>query len=189
MGKAALIDIDFKLGKFMANGTEYLVESAISVDRWNWYERQEVEVGLNIRFEHLYSKLQEQWDHINNQEFGHSAVICRDIIEGVGRNMQRRDPEVLKMCALFINTKDEDRRFITDDIIRKKIEDWREEGINMRSFFHFAIAIIPGYINAYKDISLDTLGRPVPSPLRIAPDLSLVTKEEPLGTGKNGDSQ
>lgn len=77
---------------------------------------------------------------------------------------------------------------MTEDLIKKKINDWREEGINMRSFFHYAIVHIPGYINAYKGISLDTSGRPIPAPMTIVEDPATI-KPEPPSTGTGSDSR
>lgn len=144
-----LKEIKWQEGKFTANGTTYYIEESISQDRWNWYERLEIEIGLGLRFKVIMDKLQAQWTHINAAEFGDSAVICRDLMTGIARNLEKRTPEVIKMCALFMNTADEDRRYMTEELIKKKESDWREEGIDMRSFFHFAIAIIPGFITAY----------------------------------------
>lgn len=142
--------------KFTANGKTYLIEESLSEKRYIKWEMLQAQVGLNIHFENLKEKMNQLWANLNKQNFADSCVIARDIMEGMNRNYEERIPDCIQMCALFMNTEDEDRRFITDDLIKQKAADWRAEGIDMQSFFSFAVATIPGLINNFKNITRAT---------------------------------
>ena len=80
-------------------------------------------------------------------------------IEGIVKRLE--DPTALRLCCLFINREDEDRRYIDEDLITEKIEDWKKEGIDMASFFGFASATIPGLKNLYEESSRITSQSPM----------------------------
>jgi hypothetical protein len=151
-----LTALDIAERKFTANGKLYLIEERLSEKRYIKWEMLQAQVGLNINFQHLKELLNQAWAHLNKQNFADSAVIIRDIMEGMNRNYDERIPDCIQMCALFMNTEDEDRRFISDDLIKQKAADWRAEGIDMQSFFSFAVATIPGLISNFRNITRDT---------------------------------
>lgn len=152
--------LDFEtVREFKANGTMYYVEQQLSEKRYIKWEMLQVQIGLNIQFDHLKEMLDKAWAHLNKQNFADSAVIIRDIMEGMNRNFDNRIPDGIQMCALFINTKDEDRRIITDDMIKQKAADWRAEGLSVQPFFRFAVATIPGYIANFLKAIQDTSGK------------------------------
>lgn len=150
MAERKLKRLDFLTKEFEANGKKYYIEEQLSQDRWNMYELLEVEIGVNLKSQEIKGKMRELWDNLNAQNFADSCVICRDVMIAADRAYEPRIPECVRMCALFMNTENEDRRFITEDLIKQKAADWREEGIDMQSFFSFAIATIPGFIENFK---------------------------------------
>lgn len=151
-----LLKIDPDTKDFTANGNRYLVENEISFDRWNKYQKLQIELGYSISFPDLFNKLQEVYNLCNSLKFADAVVLVRDIMKGVIDVQKEQDPAALRLCALFINREDEDRRTINEDVIAQKLEDWRKEGIDVGSFFQLALHIIPGFQETYKVISQDT---------------------------------
>lgn len=150
--------LDPSLKNFMANGVEYFIETEISFDRWRKYGRFQIMLGYSIDFEKLFKDLEETFSLLNKPlpEPAAAGVKIRDIMKGVIDMEKQENPVTLEMCALFINRKDEDRRFISADLIKEKIKDWEQEGYEIGGFFQLALSTIPGFLPAYKSISQGT---------------------------------
>ena len=147
---------------FEASGTKYRVARSVSMDRWEAYELLSVEVGLGRSFAQIMQGLREAYDLTNQVAsgkpvFADLAVLLRDLLMGAASVNEGHAHPVLKMCCLFINYEGEDVRTITDEIIAKKLDDWRNEGIDMGFFFGFALRSIPGFLDAYKAVTRGTL--------------------------------
>lgn len=147
--------------RFVANGREYRVSQSVTFERYEAYEVLQVEVGLARTFEQFSDEIKECYNLCNQvasgkHVFADLAVRLRDLMIGVQLVGAHETPAVLKLCTLFINREGEDIRTIDDGIMDQKIHDWREEGIDLRWFFTFALSSIPGYINALKAASPDT---------------------------------
>lgn len=124
---------------FEASGTKYRVARSVSMDRWEAYELLSVEVGLGRSFAQLMQGLREAYDLTNQVAsgkpvFADTAVLLRDLLMGAASVNEGHAHPVLKMCCLFINYEGEDVRTINDEIIAKKLDDWRNEGIDMGFF-------------------------------------------------------
>ena len=146
---------------FTANGREYRVSRSISFERYEAYELLQVEVGLARTFEQFTDQVKEAYSLCNQVAtgkpvFADLAVLLRDMLIGTQLVGERQTPAVLKLCALFINRENEDVRWVDDAVIDSKINDWRQEGIDIRFFFAFALNSIPGFIEALRAASLDT---------------------------------
>ena len=147
---------------FEASGTKYRVARSVSMDRWEAYELLSVEVGLGRSFAQIMQGLREAYDLTNQVAsgkpvFADLAVLLRDMLMGAASVNEGHAHPVLKMCCLFINYEGEDVRTINDEIIAKKLDDWRNEGIDMGFFFDFALRSIPGFFDAYKAVTHGTL--------------------------------
>ena len=132
------------------------------MDRWEAYELLSVEVGLGRSFAQIMQGLREAYDLTNQVAsgkpvFADLAVLLRDMLMGAASVNEGHAHPVLKMCCLFINYEGEDVRTINDEIIAKKLDDWRNEGIDMGYFFDFALRSIPGFLDAYKAVTRGTL--------------------------------
>jgi len=163
-GKLKLITIDSSTKEFMANGRRYLVESQISADRYSFYLRESIKFSFSQSVEQLFQSFAEIYNCTNNPKkgLGDIAVISRGAMKGIEGIVKRlEDPTALRLCCLFINREDEDRRYIDEDLITEKIEDWKKEGIDMASFFGFASATIPGLKNLYEESSRITSQSPM----------------------------
>lgn len=144
--------IDFEKGTFEANGKLYTIEGALSIERYAELQILEKELAYGFTVKQIFEKLKILWDYLNKLKFAEAAVLVRDLMAGATR-VAERTPTTLKICALFINTEDEDRTTINQDLINKKIEDWKAEGIDMRDFFRVASSSVNGFLEIYKAVS------------------------------------
>lgn len=150
--------IDFSQEKsFKANGTEYFVEAGLSFDRFLMYQMLQVECGYDVSFSSMFENMKKAFELLNKQKPAEAAVLIHNIMQGVAKVEERRMP-VLQMCALFINTKEEDRKKIDNDMVDKKIKDWTQEGLDIRPFFQLALSSIQNFSNAWQEISLNISG-------------------------------
>lgn len=140
--------------KFTANGNVYFIEDHISISRWNRYEELQLEVAYGTNVKAMQEKLGEVYDLINQQKFADAAVHLHNIRVGVEQlTDDTRYNAVVRMCALIINREGEDRRYISEEIMLQKINDWETEGYDMGSFFAIAISSIPGCIEIFNSIT------------------------------------
>lgn len=147
--------IDFTKQSFMANGKEYFIENGFSISRYCEYQVLEKELGFGNTFKGMYDKLLSLYDLMNKVKFVEASVALNNMLTGITK-IEEREPSMLKLCALFINTKDEDRTTITDDLIAQKINDWKVEGIEIKDFFTLALNTMDGFIEAYKNLTQTT---------------------------------
>jgi hypothetical protein len=153
-----LRDLEPDTQEFTANGKQYRVYSSVSIDRWEQYELLQVEAGLGRTFEQLVGTLRDALQMCNEVAsgkpvFADLAIMLRDQLVGLTLIDERRTPAILKLCTLFINREGEDVRFIDEGLMQSKIDDWRKEGISVRFFFGFALRSIPGFFEAYTELS------------------------------------
>jgi hypothetical protein len=144
--------IDFEKGKFEAGGKTYTIEGALSIERYAELQILEKELAYGFTVKQIFDKLKLLWDYLNKLKFAEAAVLVRDLMAGATR-VAERTPTTLKICALFINTDDEDRTTITQETINKKIEDWKAAGIDMRDFFAVASTSINGFLEVYHSVT------------------------------------
>lgn len=137
---------------FTANGKEYRIESSLSFDRWMDMQRMEVELSFGTDLQSILKGLKDIYSALNARDkLADASVITKNLILGVSTLDDKRIPTVLRMCALFINYKDEDRTVFTEALAQEKINDWRTEGYEINGFFQLALGSIPGFLSAYSD--------------------------------------
>lgn len=146
--------IPFEEKKFMGMTKMWFIEEQLSYDRLEMYEQIEVELGLGLRLEIIMRKLDEQKEAYNEGRHADAIIINHELRTSAYHKLEHKTNAGFEMCALFMNAEDEDRSMITKDMIKLKIEDWKEYAVS--DFFQFAISSIPGYINAYVKNSLST---------------------------------
>jgi hypothetical protein len=152
-----LIKLDASTKTFKANGTTYYVERSISADRYREYLNIEMELGNGMSSVDFFHKVKEAWSIIADtpiqslspNHLNKAQNLLYQSMEGIGK-IADRDLEVLRICALFINYDDEDRRFYSKDIEERKIKDWREAGIDVNSFFLLASTFSESIQRLYK---------------------------------------
>jgi hypothetical protein len=148
----ALKRIDPERPTFTANGKTYTVEGSLSIERYAELQLLEKEMAYGLTVKQLFDKVQIMWNNQNKLKFAENAVIMNDIMRGLHK-VQERTPVILKICCLFINTPDEDRTTLTQDLIDTKVNDWKAEGIDIRDFFRVASSSINGFLEVYKTVS------------------------------------
>lgn len=141
--------IDFKEGSFTANGVEYFIEKEISIQRAVYAEAAKMELECAKKVGKQVEDWVKVYDLANQQKFADIAVLAYNNRKGF-KNLFEDIAPVLKLCACFINAKEEDRRYINDDLVAKKVKDWEEEGISQQSFFALALALLKSEVEGSK---------------------------------------
>jgi len=137
--------------EFTANGKLYKIETQLSIERFCEFQILEKEFAFSLDFKKLFSELLELRQLLNELKLVDGAVKLDNITRGLVR-LEKKEPTALKICALFINTEDEDRSTITPDLISEKIDDWKKEGYDAQSFFSLALNTVNGFIDTYNEM-------------------------------------
>ena len=145
--------IDFKKKTFIANGNEYHYSDALSIDRYEQFEKLQILLGYNMDYDKLYLQLSELYNFLNKSEFVKSAVITYNLLDATKRKIDNKIHPALQICALFVNRKDENEKVFDAKVMEEKIKDWREEGYAMADFFSLAANLVRGFVENYtKDL-------------------------------------
>lgn len=147
--------IDLSKGEFTANGKRYIIESSMSIDRYAYFEKVEIELGFTRTFADVYDQITLAMADINAHKQGEAYVKLYNVANGI-KQIEKKKPSMLRYCALFINEEDEDRATITEDQINSKINDWAAEGFDYTPFFEFALISLPGFRERYKKLTPDS---------------------------------
>ena len=148
--------IDLTQTSFTANGREYLVEKELSVDRFIEFEKLQNELGWGMEFRYLFNKVSDAYSKLNSGKVADAAVILANLKDGIVANIEKRTHPALMLCTLFMNQRDEDRRYWSKDLGEQKIKDWVEEGYDVKDFFHLAVNLVQDFIPIFKEISQST---------------------------------
>ncbi|MFT4203490.1 MAG: hypothetical protein QM610_06200 [Chitinophagaceae bacterium] len=151
--------IDPNQPSFTANGKEYFIEKGLSIQRAVYAEAQQIQMEAGLRMGKQLDDWKQVYELANKQKFADIVVLAYNNMRGF-RNFFEEQHPVLKYCACFVNTEDEDRRGIDDDLVDKKIKDWAEEGIAMEGFFALALTFIKSGVQGYQSATesiLDTV--------------------------------
>ncbi len=141
---------------FTANGKEYFLTSKLSIARFVEFEKLGIIHGFGKDFQAVFSDLADIYECLENQKIASAAVKVSNLLQGVTRVLQESDHHpILKICALFINTKDENVKEYNEAVIESKIQDWYAEGFNFDDFFLLASSLVKGYMSAYEKITAD----------------------------------
>ncbi|MGN6491161.1 MAG: hypothetical protein ACTHLE_04135 [Agriterribacter sp.] len=140
---------------FVANGKKYYIESSMSVGRYAYFEKIETELGFGRSFAEIIDALKGAMTDINSQKQGEAYVKLSNLIRGIA-HMNIKKPHVFRYCALFINSEDEDRSTISEDLINAKFTDWEKEGLDHEPFFSFALNSLPGFRERYTSLIQNT---------------------------------
>ena len=147
--------IDFSSGQFSANGKTYFLETKLTITRYCEFQILQRELGMGMTLQEIYDGFLDCRKLLNQTRFVDIAVYVDKILLHMSK-LKEKEPTVLKICTLFINTEDEDRTTWGNDIVVKKLEDWKKEGIDVQDFFAVALTLVPGYIELYNKFTLST---------------------------------
>jgi hypothetical protein len=137
---------------FEANGKKYTIEKNLSIARAISLNKIEIEITHNVTVEVLKKELVAVYNSLNKGNFADSSVKVYNLANGIDKITKIEEMPILRLCALFINEENEDRRTITDEQISTKINDWQTEGLMIEPFFTLAISLLPNVHAHYKQL-------------------------------------
>lgn len=146
-------------GRFETKAGTWLIEGNLSISRFAKREQILIEGGLGTTFEQLINnnnniikyfteKNLKDYQQLKGEDIVRVVNSALNNIEGI-KDFHKRSPVHMKLCALHINLENEDRRYITDDQIERKIKDWEasskpQDGFLDAGFFlTLAVALEP----------------------------------------------
>ena len=135
---------------FEANGKKYIIETKLSIARFHQYQIYEKEAGFSISFSAMVATIRDAYQDLNQLKAADASVKLHNLLAGISK-VAEKEHVLLKMCALFINTEDEDRGEIDDDMITAKIEDWKDE-YEVNGFFTLALNTVNGFFQIYNEM-------------------------------------
>lgn len=142
--------------RFEANGKTYLIEERISTQRWKAWRKIQVPLMFGVTIDVVFKRIKEAYTLLNKKESEiiEAGIILHNLMTTIKDiDDESRVPDVVQLCALFINTPEEDRRTISESQIREKCRDWEDAGVDIQSFFLFAINSIPNFQPLYEQLT------------------------------------
>lgn len=141
------------LDRFNANGKEYIIRQSLTIERFEEFEKLQIQVGYGVDFRGMFGNLRKAYDYLNASQPADAGVLLYNTMNGVKNEIDGRENEVLQLCALFICTENEDLTIFDENLMKAKIDDWKIEGIAMESFFTLAFNLVNGFIPVYNQVS------------------------------------
>jgi len=152
----ALRTIDFKDKKFDCGGRTFFIEDTLSFNRYRELQRLSIEFGFSRTFVDLFKDVQKCYDLMQtSKNYADVSVTLYNILSGTAM-IEEKDAPALRLCALFINEKDEDTTTFDEKRMKEKIDCWSKE-LEVSPFFHLAASLVDGWMPAYKLTTRNTL--------------------------------
>lgn len=148
--------LDLEATEFEANGKKYFVKQSLSVERFRWFEKYQVDFGFGRSYKSIADSLKKAVDFGNKGKGIEAWNIVLNLIMAIGEGLDKRTNNAMMLCALFIVTDDEDLTKWDEQEQIVKIADWNEEGFDVNSFFQLAANLVQGFIGDLEDILTDT---------------------------------
>lgn len=145
--------VDLSAGKtFIANGKKYKVSDSFSIGRLSAVSLLEEELSILGAKSDSLSIMVKAMEFINTYEPGEAYALLRNKVHSENNNIKLMHYS-LRICTAYINYEDEDLRYLTEENIKEKLNDWSEEGLDVRPFFIFAKQVANTHLtNLDKDI-------------------------------------
>jgi len=147
--------LDPEKSQFTANGTEYYIKTSLSVERFKYYEKYQINFGMGRTFDSIATLLSKAVDLANKGKGLEAWNIIVNLRDSIGKDLDKRSHAAFYLCSLFICTEDEDITTWDDAMAEKKIADWNAEGIDSNSFFLLAVNLVNGFMKNFEEISQD----------------------------------
>ena len=141
---------------FKANGKTYVKSSSLTVDEWKEYELLQAHTGFGMDFGSMMNRLKDIYELVNKTKFADASVKLHNMMTGIADKIEKREHPALMICTLFLN-EDCKREKWSEDVAERKINDWKEEGIDIACFFQLAAALVPEFLANLEEISENTL--------------------------------
>jgi len=147
--------IDLK-DKFECGGRTFFIEDTLSFNRYRELQRLSIEFGFSRTFVDLFKDVQKCYDLMQTaKNYADVSVTLYNILTGTAM-IEEKDAPALRLCALFINEKDEDTTVFDEKRMKEKIDCWSKE-LEVSPFFHLAASLVDGWMPAYKLTTRNTL--------------------------------
>jgi len=143
------------LDRFTANGNDYVIRQSLAIERFEIFENLQADVGFGVAFKEVFANILDAYNCCNEARIADAAVKLHNTMNGIKSKLEGRVNPVLLLCTLFICNEDEDATTYDSDLAKKKIDDWRIEGIAMESFFTLAFNLVHGFIPVLETTSGD----------------------------------
>jgi hypothetical protein len=150
-------NIDFDSGQFEANGKIYYLENKLSVGRFCEFQILQRELWTGMTVQEFFKGFLDLEKLLNQMRFSDIAIFVNQVKTHMLK-VKEKEPVMFKIATLFVNTEDEDRNKWDNDLVVKKLHDWKESGIDSQDFFHIALTLAPGFVEQYNNIIQSTLG-------------------------------
>jgi hypothetical protein len=138
--------------EFEADGHKFEVNTILSIDRYEHYQKLQPRLAYGIDFQALFNSDKKVYQLLNDQRFADCAVIIHNRMNGIKDILDnKREEPGLLTAALAILRDDEDPAIFDEKFQIEKIANWRKEGYAMEDFFLFAAAIMKGLPKAYNE--------------------------------------
>ena len=139
---------------FQAGGHTYYVEDDLSVERYQVFQKMEIELGYGLKFSELFQKIKEAFEKNDQGHHGQVAVILYQLMEGIAYISEKR-PIALWVATLFINRSDEDRSVWNKTLAEEKLKDWghghsdTEQGIEVTFFLIVSLGAVRSFAESW----------------------------------------
>jgi hypothetical protein len=134
---------------FMANNRQYTPSETFSIGRFEKVEELEEELIQFSDKRTCHDVMLKAMAMINEFKPGDAYTLMFNKIDSDQRNAKLTH-YTLRLCAAYINYEGEDIRYLTDEEISKKINDWSAEGLDVRPFVLFAVSALNELLRHYK---------------------------------------
>lgn len=148
--------LDFEATEFTANGVKYYVKQSLSVERFRWFEKYQVDVGFGRSYKSIADSLKKSVELANKGKGIEAWNIVLNLMQAVGEGLEKRTNNAMLLCALFIVSEDEDLTKWDEQQQTAKIENWNKEGYDVNSFFQLAANLVHGFIDDLEAILSST---------------------------------
>lgn len=146
----------------------YTVSESFTIGRFEKVEEMESELLQLSDIKSCHQAMVQAMAQINKMNPGEAYRILYNKMENDQRNAKLVHYS-LRLCTAYINAEGEDTRYLTDETVKQKINDWSAEGLDVRPFLAFAVSVFR--------ILMDHYSRPIQSILQETKQLKEAIQE------------
>jgi hypothetical protein len=149
--------IDPATGVLMANGNKYIIHASMPVGRYSVFEKFQIQC-MDDRDPLTYLQdLSSVWNLLNGGKLGEAAVKLYNVMQGIERVINLDPHPFLWICTCFIVKEGTDLKRWDEGEARSSIQDWIEEGYDIRDFFGLARDFVSNFMGDSRNNSESTL--------------------------------
>ena len=150
--------LDLEATEFEAMGKKYSVKNSLSVERFRWFEKYQVDFGFGRSYKSISDSLKKAIEFANKGKGLEAWNLVFNLHLAIGEGLDKRTNNAMMLCALFIVGEDEDLTKWDEQEQVAKIKDWNDEGYDVNSFFQLAANLVTGFIEDLEEVLSDTSG-------------------------------